>query len=92
MFYLLICTLSVNLSAQAPDSSLHTGTAVELLPEISLTDYVIQMQQLEGIELLLFRADIGNARANITINDGEPTPLSFLDGEAKIPLEVDEGG
>lgn len=94
LIFLVLCLASVSLSAQTTEDSLSSQPIPKpTLSEVSMTDYQVDLKVVNGVQKLVFKANVSNGFAKVNFsNSGSDTKLIFKNGEANYDFETDKSG
>ncbi len=91
LYLLLFCIVSVNLTGQTSQDTLLPPPPVPQLPPVTMTDYALSMENVGGVEQLVFKAAGLNGFDTVSIN-GAASRLEFKGGEARLAMSTDKKG
>ncbi len=94
LFFIALCLIAVSSKAQTIEDSLSLDvTAEEVMPEVYMINYQVDMKLVDGAQKLVFKANVPDGFSEVNFNNAEnDTALIFQNGEAQYDFETDKGG
>lgn len=94
LLILTLCLTFVSLKAQTTEDSISSVPAPALqIPEVYFSDYDVNMKVVDGVQNLVFTANVPDGLAKVNFGNAEnDTALAFTNGEARLKFEVDKSG